>query len=233
MGKAIAGPRVFRKSAAEVQAKADEYIQSLSDDYTITLRVNGEECPLDSFAERATANSRAELIVTHDTIADDRRVELFTIIPPSQTRNGGGLDAVTSELANTFKQYNEMLPKLVQTVGDMNRVVQEQNKGQLAMAKAMRKTLKLATKAIKQSGKDRARVEEQDGMAGMLKGIIKESSDALGKEFTQDIVRDLIGEGLSLFGSRKIRAAGPGPGGSEAISENVKGGEDPGPDKDA
>jgi len=224
MAKALAGPRIFRKTASEVATKAEEYIRSLADCYTITLRVNGEECALDSLSEKAAPNSRVDLEITNDTDPADKRIELFNIVA-APGGNGGRLDT-NGEVANTLKHYNEMAGKLVQTVADLNRVIQEQNKGQLEMAKAMRKTLKMVSKATKRSAKDRGKLQDAGNM-GTVKSaleIIKEAKETLGVDF----IREALGFGAEFVGLKT--PAGSDTGSSKAVPVDAEKGEDSGKD---
>lgn len=219
MGKALAGPRVLRKTAAEIAAIIDNHITSLSDDYTVNVRVNGEDCPTDSFTERATPNASVHVDIVHDTEPDNRRLEAYCVIAATAPR-GDGL--ATAEVAQTFREYNNMAGKLMQTVADLNNVVQEQTRGQLAMAKAMQKSLKIATKAIKKSAKDRKKAETATGFAGSVGELLKDVNSAVGPERTTRLLEQVIAASGGLlrkyFGPDGAGAGGAAPAPADAAN---------------
>lgn len=225
MGRAITGPRVFRKTASDIQQKAEEYVHTLTDDYTVTLRVNGEDCPFDAFEEKAQVGARVDLEVANDKDPDDKRIECFSIVSGGTARSSD----VGGEYANTLKQYNDMLGKFTQTIGDLNRVVLEQNKGQLEMAKTMRKTLKMAAKAFKKSAKDRKKAQEHDGAVGAIGGLLKEVNGVVGPEKTWRLVEMAYDTAKEALGRGKAsNGADSGP--SKTVPSDAAKGDDSGSD---
>lgn len=226
MGKVVQ-PRIFKKTAAEIASHIEGYITKLSDDYTVTIRVNGEEISLDDFAEKATPGARVELHVANDGNPEEQRVELYAVTNAVAPRGGEGL--ITGEVAQTLRQYNELLGRFVQTVGDMQRIIGEQNKGTLAVTKDLRKLLKAASKATRRSFKDRRRADESESGGAFFKGLIKEMSDVLGPEKTFKILDKGFDRAAEAFGLGKA-ADSPGARGAAPVSEGSSGSGDKGAD---
>lgn len=229
MAKSVLGPRVFRRTAPEINAKIEEYIAGFGDDYTVSVYLNKaeEDTPIDDFVEKAIRNTHVEIRLTKDGEERPARQEFYTVVEaPSQSASAR--DPVLGGIADSIKQLNEQQKNSTQTIADLHRTIQEGVKGQLAMAKAMRKLLKAAAKATSRSLKDRKKAEEQLGPAGVVLGLVKEINDAMGPEATKEILFEGFGLARELFGSLRQGNHNPGSGSEKAVPEAPTGGGDPG-----
>lgn len=234
MARQALGPRALRKTAEHIAAQADTYVTEYDDDHTVALFLNRaeEETMLDDFREKAVPGTFVELRITKDGETEPVRRELYHVVATAPAN--AQRDPVAGEVAGTLKQYNDMLPRLIQSVGDLNNVIQAQAKGQIELAKTMTECLKIASKATKRSAKDRKKKHKKDGDKGIATeaiGFVKEMNGVLGEEKTAAVLMagfDLVRE---LFGPKPTPAAQhPDTGGQEAIPREPSGGGDSGAD---